>query len=126
MSSSLRTSPPLGARERCVSLTLLHYCSTGGSIKEVEQDSARQRDAFSGLKRDSDNMKDSEKEELWSLGRGGKGCSSVEAATQGPDAHHTGGEPLPRDNMDKSPLFEGTSVLCVRLQEAEANMQGTC
>ncbi|XP_067083954.1 potassium voltage-gated channel subfamily H member 7-like [Osmerus mordax] len=90
-------------RRRRISFT--PHPSKGGSIKEVEQDSGRKRDAFSGLKRGSEDMKDWEKEELRSLGRGGKGCSSVEAATQGPDAHHAG-EPLPRDNMDKSPSFE--------------------
>lgn len=104
-------------RERCVPLTLVDYNSTGGSNKEVEKDSVKKRDCYSCLKRGSEDMKLSGKEELRSLSSrtGIQGCPSIESPNLGLVDTNPTGDIQARDCKERRTSFEGNfSVLLLR------------
>ncbi|XP_036814769.1 potassium voltage-gated channel subfamily H member 7 isoform X6 [Oncorhynchus mykiss] len=87
-------------RARCVPLPRLDYNSTGGSNKETENDSGRERESYLCLKRTSVDLKQSGKEEQMSMGSAIQGCPSVEDLALGLDSNPPG------DIMERTPSFD--------------------
>lgn len=87
-------------RARCVPLPRLDYNSTGGSNKETENDSGRERESYLCLKRTSVDLKQSGKEEQMSKGSAIQGCPSVEDLALGLDSNPPG------DIMERTPSYD--------------------
>ncbi|XP_045560587.1 potassium voltage-gated channel subfamily H member 7 isoform X2 [Salmo salar] len=93
-------------RARCVPLPRLDYNSTGGSNKETENDSGRERESYLCLKRTSVDLKQSGKEEQMSKGSAIQGCPSVEDLALGLDSNPPG------DIMERTPSYDDNIDLC--------------
>ncbi|XP_056145773.1 potassium voltage-gated channel subfamily H member 7-like [Lampris incognitus] len=77
----------------------------GESNKEVENQSGRERDSYSCLKKGTEDRRDPGKEELRSLSSAVLGYSSVDAQARSLDSNSTGHLQV-RDSLERSPSFE--------------------